>query len=303
MLFCRLRIKFLSFAIVCCSTAGLYFSSHLKLNAANVVGLRNIGNSCYYNSAIQQMYSSKNFRKIICDLYDSEFRGKEEVDIPEEKIFLYRFASLFNAISEAKDGEIISSELMQKVIGNKVDHRGDCIDRAFSSIFSSLNESGSDFSSSFKILSAMNIYSALFPDIDGLSSEDFALRTETVHKIRSAPNTINVDKLFQFMFTDDFADHIKTARPIDNVLINLDFFKTKMDFIIRDNYCVGEENFTLQSLAINTGGHFIAWVKDDNGKWTRISDSCISNQNCDFGKVLQEIKTKGNLASVMYCKV
>lgn len=299
----KLRAKFLLFSLVWCSTGGLCFCPHIKLSAANVVGLRNIGNSCYYNSAIQQMYSSKSFRKIICDLYDTEFKGKQETDIPEEKVFLYRFASFFYTISQANDGEVIGSELMKKTIGNKIDRRGDCIDRAFSSIFSSLNESGCDFSSSFKILSAMNIYSALFPDIDDLSSEEFSLHMETVHKIRPAPNTINVDELFQFMFTNGFKDHIKTTRSINNVLINLDFFKTKMDFIIHENYCVEEGNFTLQSLAINTGGHFITWVKDDVGAWTRISDSCISNKNCEFEKVLQEIKVKGNLASAMYCKV
>lgn len=42
--------------------AGLVPLSYLKADAASLVGIKNIGNTCYYNAEIQQLYSCKSLR-------------------------------------------------------------------------------------------------------------------------------------------------------------------------------------------------------------------------------------------------
>ena len=47
-------------------------------NADAAVGLRNVGNTCYFNSLLQIYYSLPNFVERIFKLQDKELKGKDE---------------------------------------------------------------------------------------------------------------------------------------------------------------------------------------------------------------------------------
>lgn len=299
----EIRKKFLVLALTFSQISGTsFFNFENHVQAAKIFGLRNIGNSCYYNATIQQLYSIDTFRSHLIDLYNSEFKGKEISAIPKEKSFLYSFSKLFYEINNLEDRGVINSEALKKSIGFLVDGRGDCIDSAFSAIFSHLDRSGICFSKDFKILSAFNVHFAFSPDLKGLSSDDVDAVNERTKKIRPSENVIDVVELLNYMFTNDFKTQNNENEPAKNILICLDFFKKKMSLNLPEKHVAEGETFLLKSLSVNTGGHFVSWVKVDNDKWQFVSDSNVGSKVNSFQEMLERAKLMGNISSVVYSK-
>lgn len=298
-----LRKKIIAFVLTFSQLFGNpLFKSENHVQAAKIFGLRNIGNSCYYNATIQQLYSIDAFRDHLIDLYNSEFKDKEASAIPKEKSFLYDFSKLFYEIHNLKDGAVVNSDSLKRSIGFLVDRRGDCIDSAFSAIFSHLDKSGICFTKDFKILSVFNVHSALSPDLKGVSGDKIHVVNERTKKIRPSENVIDIIELLNYMFTNDFKVQNNENGSANNVLICLDFFKKKMSLNLPERYIAEEGTFLLKSLSINTGGHFIAWTKIDNDNWQCISDSNIGMKACSFQEMFEKAKAIGNISSVVYTK-
>lgn len=250
---------------------------------SNFTGLSNIGNSCYYNAAIQQLYNIRSLRTALINIYLAN-----EQNHTHNNSFLDRLSHLFYEMENSKGGRI-NSKLMNDTIGMLVDkNRGDSIDIAFQTIFELLKECGFNCQNDFRIIDNRNIFSVF----SGNQS-----------RFLPNPNSIDVSQILNFMFSNQFETSNPNSIRANNVLVNLNYFNQKMTcFNIPQVYRnTRGEDFELESLSVNLGNHFVAWVKDQNGNWVRISDSFVSGE-VSFNEMLTRAQREGNIASLMYTK-
>lgn len=237
----------------------------LKINAAKLVGLENTGNSCYFNSALQMLYNCDQFKQVVDILRES---GVEKDSVPGKLVALFEDMDK----ATATDGKlpVISKEKMQDVSELfSVDHKkGDDVDQAFSNIYWELqkNESG-------KML-CDSIGWALNSSItDGCMKINFSRETQDGEpfdvKALLLQESINAQEKNCFLL----------CPPIDLPPI----------IELSESYSCSDSKFQLESLSVNTGGHFVACIRTDDNLWSCISDSKLEVSGIDFQGMLKKM--------------
>lgn len=272
-------------------TAGLVPFSYLKANSADLVGIENIGNTCYYNAAIQQLYSCKSLRIRMINYFHilKTFYGY----MPNNKKNIYWLSQLFKIMDEAPDfyyskraGKRVRPSVGEKNIRQvlkyfDVNHKqGGAIYVAFSNLFKEINP-----------CQFMNDGS--WGGINFVSFDDVLKLFETNGIIDAS----DIEPLFPYMIEK------QQGSFYDNVLIGISFFKNGelKNLNFSESYTVDGREYKLKSLSVYIGRHFFVFVKTNDG-WHEINDSTVvAGRGCGFDDMRRKA-TEDNrrVASLLY---
>lgn len=265
--------KFLS---ICLLGGGFYSLNPLKTNAAKLVGLANTGNSCYLNSAIQMLYSCDQFKQSVIQIANDSSVEKSSAAAQIASLF----EEMDNTTSPEGEFPVISKEKLQGISELfSVNHKlGDDVDEAFSNMFKELkkNELGNRLCNIIHLASNVSI-------TDGCMQVDIS---EEYSDYRQ-PLDVEV-LLLQESENDPEKNCFLLCPPVDIPLITL-----------YDSY----SQFQLKSLSVNTGSHFMVWIRTDDNLWSCISDDRLEAHGDHFQDMLGEIFQNPNakITSLMFC--
>lgn len=199
-----------------------------SVSAGKFVGLANIGNSCYINSAIQILYADEDFRQKI-DFY-AEVLNDEELTIVKLK-------QLFDLMDACPEGEALEK------------------------------------------IQVENIIKKLVPGLYGtLEQNKGGYLQDVVSKILTHVN----DEVFS----------VGENGGVEATLLDLPIDYTSFYEKELDGMFVKEENGSIcmaKAISINTGRHFVTYVRGDNGAWIEINDMAISVLNSE-NDVIERIR-------------
>lgn len=230
----------------------------INVNAAKRVRLENIGRSCYFNSAIQSIYASNYLREKAINIYDQANLSEEDIsNLTPELACFFKITEVLKAMKDAQEeNDLLDGNFLRSKIDKFVNH-----------------ENGGD---SFidVILNFLNSINKLDECLCGgyalVLGNSFAL-----HKPQLDPS-IREGNLGFFFLSNSLC-----IKNLDAPLV----------------YDLGDEiSFEAQSIIVDTGGHSVCFVKQDDGCWICFNDTNISERTYTF----EEVVGVGTIETIFY---
>lgn len=236
-------------------------------------GLGNSGNSCYFNAVLQQLNNCKSFREIIHNFATFGIHN-DMID---------KLNILFSSI---EGNSVVPRATMAALFGQYINHeKGDSSESALDTIFNGVKE---DLDGRYAI------------DLQNRGIDYYGMSYFTQRPLMLDPNPDLINNIFNFLTTYESIGN--------NVLLSLESFcPPDQKFVVNCPDIIATTNgtvYSLKSMVVNVGGHYVSWVCDQEDTWYCISDSTVRQPIQGLDNVLQQInQANQKIFSVLYSKV